>query len=314
MEVQMPQPVDVLGFEASDFAAGQTGRGSCHSGAVFAAPPALLAQAVCSHEPYHGRIARHGAQARVLVDLHAEVVDVQLGAPVRMTLVLFDESLDEGGTQRLVASRILADGPAQRTDWIPLGTQRFVVPTLDGLGCETHRLAGCGMPPRLARQRFDLGFEFAPARRRAEQRTHDRESQVRPSRVRRRFGIGCHLRHLLPFDTLDSKAVPSVGADGEAPRPHLLRICVDPQKAVISPERNLSMQTTWSSNVSAWNRPTRAPGSPSWSTGGMKRAFIRCQKPVLGKTVCHHTRQRASVRRSAPKVSRSARALRGVGL
>ena len=43
-----------------------------------------------------------------------------------------------------------------------------------------------------------------------------------------------------------------------------------------------------------------APGSCFSSTGGMKSARFNCQNGVLVKASRHHSRQRATVRRSTP--------------
>jgi hypothetical protein len=61
------------------------------------------------------------------------------------------------------------------------GTQRFVIPTLDGREAENNPLSRNRVPPLFGGQFLELGLELASTGRRSQKRTDDAEAKMRPA-------------------------------------------------------------------------------------------------------------------------------------
>src|SRR5262249_46017570 len=92
---------------------------------------------------------------------------------------------------------------------------------------------------------------------------------------------------------------------------HLLRAAKEPSVSsllqadrTVSGARKRSITTSRACSFSPRNRPSSERGSVATSTAAGKRPWTFLQKEVVGNALRHHTRQRLSVRRLTPVISR----------
>jgi hypothetical protein len=181
VEVEMPQAVDVLGFVAAHLPLREARLGARGPGraARSQAPPAH--QPVSVQHAAHGRVRRHRAEPRVLLDADREIIGVEPGAPARMLVVLGAKHARERVADGPRAALILADLAPQDADRIDAFALGLVEPALDRREREAGRLPRDGVLPRLIGERGERRLQRAGGGRSGQERSDDRKAQVRPA-------------------------------------------------------------------------------------------------------------------------------------
>ena len=179
MEVQVPQPADVLGLVTADLTPLTPQRRQQFSGVFLRLQTGLAHQPLGHHVPPHRGVGLQRTEYFLGLHQGLQVVVVQLIGPVRVIVVLVRQTLEEVRLQGHLPA-IFPHGPPQAAQRIVPLLPRTVQPTFQRLGRETHLAAAHRMRPGLGGQRFDGGLEFSPRRGRTQQRTHHREAKTRP--------------------------------------------------------------------------------------------------------------------------------------
>src|SRR5271165_4891270 len=81
-------------------------------------------------------------------------------------------------------SLVGADFALERLHWALLGTERLVIPALDGRETQEGPLPADRMPPFFGRQFFELMLQFASGGRRRQKRSDDAEPKMGPALMR----------------------------------------------------------------------------------------------------------------------------------
>jgi len=91
MEIEVPEPIHVLGLETAHFPALELLLRFLNTWAAFSST--LFSEAMTFHESTYARVGRHWAKGRVLFDKHCEIFVVQLIAPTGVLFVLSGQRL-----------------------------------------------------------------------------------------------------------------------------------------------------------------------------------------------------------------------------
>jgi hypothetical protein len=179
MEVEVPQRADVFRLITADLAL-LASQGRAQFAGVFLRLQARLAHHTLSdHVPPHGGIGLQRTEYLLGLHQRLQVVVVQLVGPVRVVVVLVRQTFEDIRLQRHLPA-IFPYGPPQAPHGIVPLLAREVEPTFQRLGREADLAPGHRMRPPLGGQRLQGGLEFSSGRRRAQQRTHDREAKPLP--------------------------------------------------------------------------------------------------------------------------------------
>ena len=177
MEVQVPEAVHVGDSVRAPLACFERRL------AVGVFPVAAFAgtkQPLPLHEPAHGGVAGHRAEAGVFAGERDEVVVVQLEAPARMVAVLLRERLGDGGAQARMRSSVRGHLARQHRERI-VGAAGDVPPSLEGLEREADGLARGRVPPGARGKRLDACLELAVVGGGRQEGAEDLKAQTRPS-------------------------------------------------------------------------------------------------------------------------------------
>ncbi|OQC22706.1 MAG: hypothetical protein BWX70_03065 [Verrucomicrobia bacterium ADurb.Bin070] len=178
VEIEMPEPADVLGLEAARLAP-LPGLVDCRRAVAVLLGLVPLAHVVGMHVAQDRAVGRHGAEGLGLAYERAQVLCVQQIAPVRVGRVLRAQLLGKIGIE-IDSPLVLADLPLERADGVLVAGAGLVEPVLDGRFAEADGVAGDGVRPTGLGQALDFLRELAMRRRRAEQPSDDGEAKARP--------------------------------------------------------------------------------------------------------------------------------------
>ena len=191
VEVGVPEPVHVTDFERATLARHEALL------ALVTSRLALLAEAVVLHEPADRRVRRQHAELRPLSPQRVEVVVHELERPPRMLAPQRADHLRHGRRHAGMRARVARHLPLKRADRLVLALRR-VVPALDCLRAEAHRLPRRRVPPLLRGKRDQARAQIPRLGRRAQQCRDDPESKSRPSHARRGVRLVAHSRLARP--------------------------------------------------------------------------------------------------------------------
>src|SRR5208283_5406242 len=162
MEIQVPEPVDILALITAYFPGLVTMLGDLGARTVDRSAARPLEQAVAFHPAQQGNVGRQRAGLGLLLDHDRQVVEMKLVTPTGMLLVLLGQQLDEFGIiYRGMPAVVGADLALERFHRPGFGTQRLVIPSLDGRTTKDHPIARNRVAPLFDGQFLELGLQLA---------------------------------------------------------------------------------------------------------------------------------------------------------